>query len=111
MLRVPYRILAPIVVLLCTIGTYSVNGSIVETWVMLIAGVIGFFMKRFGFAPAALVVALVLGPLAEETLRQTLTISRGSFAIFVERPIALTLGIITLAILSLLPFLRRFQGK
>jgi len=67
-------------------GTYSVNGSIVETVLMLVAGLFGFFMKLFGFSPAALVLALVLGPLAEQSLRQSLTISRGSFMIFVERP-------------------------
>ena len=72
MLRVPYRILAPAVIVLCTIGTYSVNGSIVETWLMFAAGIVGFFMKLYGFSPAAVVLALVLGPLAEEALRQTL---------------------------------------
>src|ERR687891_640213 len=111
MLRVPYRILAPAVIVLCTIGTYSVNGSIVETWIMLIAGIAGFFMKLFGFSPAAVVLALVLGPLAEEALRQTLTISRGSFAIFVERPMSVWIVAITLAILLAAPVLRRLQPK
>jgi putative tricarboxylic transport membrane protein len=86
MIKLPYRILAPAVILVCTMGTYSVNGSIVETVLMLVAGLFGFFMKLFGFSPAALVLALVLGPLAEQSLRQSLTISRGSFMIFVERP-------------------------
>ncbi len=109
MLRIPYRILAPVVVLLSAIGTYAVNGSMVETWLMLAAGAVGYLMKRFGFSPAALVVALVLGPLAEDTLRQTLTISRGSFMIFLERPVALTLGIITLVLIGLLALMNRFQ--
>jgi putative tricarboxylic transport membrane protein len=112
MLRVPYRILAPAVIVLCTIGTYSVHGSIVETWLMFVAaGIVGFFMKLFGFSPAAVVLALVLGPLAEEALRQTLTISRGSFAIFVERPMSLWIVAITLAIIATAPLLRRFQAK
>ena len=98
MLRVPYRILAPAVIVLCTIGTYSVHGSIVETWLMFAAGIVGFFMKLFGFSPAATVLALVLGPLAEEALRQTLTISRGSFAIFLERPMSVWIVGITLAL-------------
>ncbi|MEX2541341.1 MAG: tripartite tricarboxylate transporter permease [Trueperaceae bacterium] len=109
MLRVPYRILAPIVGVLAVIGTFTVNDSIVETWLMLVAGVVGYFMKRFGFSPAALVVALVLGPLAEDTLRQSLTISRGSFAIFYERPVSLTLGIVTIVLFVLMSFMRRFQ--
>lgn len=93
MIKLPYRILAPAVILICTIGTYSVNGSIVETWLMFAAGIAGFFMRLYGFSPAALVLALVLGPLAEQSLRQTLTISQGSFAIFLDRP--MSLGIIT----------------
>ena len=78
---------------------------------MLAAGVIGFFMKLLGFSPAATVLALVLGPLAEEALRQSLTISRGSFAIFIERPTSLWIMGITVAILALAPLLRRFQSS
>ena len=100
MVKLPYRILAPAVILVCTIGTYSVNASLTETWLMFAAGLVGFFMKRYGFSPAALVLALVLGPLAEQSLRQSLTISRGSFAIFVERPAALWILGITAAILA-----------
>jgi putative tricarboxylic transport membrane protein len=111
MIRVPYRILAPLVVLICTVGTYSVNGSIIETWAMFVAGIAGFFMKRFGFSPAALVLALVLGPLAEEALRQTLTISRGSFMIFLERSTSLWIIAITAAFVLLVPALRRYQGR
>ncbi len=107
MIKLPYRLLAPAVILICTMGTYSVNGSIVETWLMFVAGVVGFFMKRFGFSPAALVLALVLGPLAEQSLRQTLTISRGSFGIFLDRPMSLWILGITAAILTLGVMMRR----
>ena len=68
-------------------------------------------MKLFGFSPAALVLALVLGPLAEEALRQSLTISRGSFTIFLERPPSLWIVGITLAILAAAPLMRRFQPR
>ncbi|HEX4928093.1 MAG TPA: tripartite tricarboxylate transporter permease [Burkholderiales bacterium] len=99
MIKLPYRLLAPAVILICTIGTYSVNGSVIETWLMFAAGVLGFFMKRLGFSPAALVLALVLGPLAEQSLRQSLTISHGSLGIFIARPASLViLGIIVLAL-------------
>ncbi|HVL70645.1 MAG TPA: tripartite tricarboxylate transporter permease [Beijerinckiaceae bacterium] len=111
MVRLPYRILAPSVILVCTIGTYSVNGSMMEVWFMFAAGIVGFFMKLFGFSPAALVLALVLGPLAEEALRQSLTISRGSFAIFVERPASLWILAVTAAMLLAVPLMRRFQGR
>ncbi|MGD9953513.1 MAG: tripartite tricarboxylate transporter permease [Burkholderiales bacterium] len=100
MIRLPYRLLAPSVVVICTIGTYSVSGSLIETWFMLGAGVAGFFMRLAGFSPAALVLALVLGPLAEQALRQSLTISDGSFAIFVERPVSLAILCITAAVLA-----------
>jgi putative tricarboxylic transport membrane protein len=98
LIRLPYRLLAPAVILVCTIGTYSVNASIIETALMFVAGLAGFFMKLFGFSPAALVLALVLGPLAEQSLRQTLTISRGSWMIFVDRPASLTILLFTAGI-------------
>ncbi len=99
MIKLPYRILAPAVILICTIGTYSVNGSMLETWLMFAAGLVGFFMKLYGYSPAALVLALVLGPLAEQSLRQTLTISRGSFGIFLERPASIWIMGVTVVIL------------
>ena len=110
MIKLPYRILAPAVILICTIGTYSVNGSIVETWLMFAAGLVGFFMRLYGFSPAALVLALVLGPLAEQALRQTLTISRGSFGIFLERPMSLWIMAFTAAVLTLGVLMRMTPG-
>jgi putative tricarboxylic transport membrane protein len=107
MIQIPYRLLAPAVIVVCTIGTFSVHSSMIETALMLVAGVVGFFMKLLGFSPAATVLALVLGPLAEETLRQSLTISRGSFAIFIERPASLTIIIVALAIMMLASLTRR----
>ncbi|GAA1282910.1 tripartite tricarboxylate transporter permease [Pseudonocardia aurantiaca] len=100
--RVPFRVLAPVVILLCVAGTYTVNGSIVEVAIMLACGVLGFFMRRFGMSPAALVIALVLGPLAEETLRQTMIISGGDPRIFVERTTSLVL-LCVIAVLVLVP--------
>jgi putative tricarboxylic transport membrane protein len=98
MIKLPYRILAPGVILICTVGTYAVHGSIVETALMFVAGLVGFFMKLYGFSPAATVLALVLGPMAEETLRQTLTISRGSGMIFIERGVSLTILLLMVAV-------------
>jgi putative tricarboxylic transport membrane protein len=67
---------------------------------MFAAGLVGFFMRLYGFSPAALVLALVLGPLAEQSLRQTLTISGGSFGIFVDRPMSLWILGVTAAVLT-----------
>jgi putative tricarboxylic transport membrane protein len=100
--RIPFRLLAPIVIILCAFGTFTVNGSIIEVGVMLACGVLGFYMRRFGMSPAALVIALVLGPLAEETLRQTMVVSGGDLGIFVERTTSMWL-LVTIAALLLLP--------
>jgi len=107
MVKLPYRILAPAVILICTVGTYSVSASAIETWLMFAAGLVGFFMKLHGFSPAALVLALVLGPLAEQSLRQSLTISRGSLMIFLERPMSLWILGITAAVLAAGILMRR----
>jgi putative tricarboxylic transport membrane protein len=112
--RVPFRLLAPIIVLICVLGTFTVNGSLVEVGIMLTCGVLGFFMRRFGLSPAALVIALVLGPMAEETLRQTLLISDGSLGIFLDRPTSKVLLMIIVALLTLPligPVTRRPAGQ
>jgi putative tricarboxylic transport membrane protein len=108
--RVPFRVLAPVVIVLCTFGTYAVNGSMVEVGIMLGCGVLGFFMRRFGLSPAALVIALVLGPIAEESLRQTLIISQGSGVIFLQRLPSVILLVLMLVLTALpiaLALLRR----
>jgi len=109
-LQVPYKLLLPVIVVLCVIGTYSLHGSIIETWIMLICGVLGFFMKLYGYSPAATVLALVLGPMAENTLRQTLIASSGSFSVFVQRPVTLSLLIIVL-IAVIFPIIMRIINK
>ena len=104
--RVPFRLLGPIIVLLCTLGTFAVNKSLLDVQIMLACGVLGFFMRRYGLSPAALVIALVLGPLAEETLRQTLLISGGSLNVFVERGTSVGI-LIFIVFLLMLPLLKK----
>ena len=99
--RVPFRVLAPIIIVICVLGTYTVNSNMIEVFVMLGCGVLGFFMRRYGFSPAALVIALVLGPLAEETLRQTMIISGGSADIFFERSSSVAIMVVLAAIIVL----------
>lgn len=110
MIKVPYRILGPSIVVICTLGTFSVHASFIETYLMFAAGIVGFFMRLYGFSAAALVLALVLGPLAEEALRQTLTISRGSFGIFVDRPASIWIIVVTVGLVVVLPLINRY-GK
>ena len=104
--RVPFRILAPIIIVICVLGTFAVHSSMVEVGIMLACGVLGFFMRRYGFSPAALVIALVLGPLAEESLRQTMIISGGNLGIFVERSASMWILAVMVALIAL-PFVSR----
>jgi putative tricarboxylic transport membrane protein len=95
--RIPYSILMPLIVVFCITGAYSLKNNIWDVGQMLVFGVIGYFMKKLGYSPAALVLALVLGPLAERALRQSLIISDAGMGIFFLRPIAATLTIAALA--------------
>ncbi len=108
--RVPFRMLGPIVIVLCVLGTLTVNGSIIEVGIMLACGVLGFYMRRYGMSPAALVIALVLGPLAEETLRQTMVVFGGDWSIFLDRSTSrwLLIGIAALLLVPILnPIVKR----
>src|ERR1700675_1939784 len=87
-LRVPFAILTPLIVAVCAIGAYSVNSRMIDVWYMLIFGVIGYAFKKLDYPLAPLVLALVLGDLAENALRQSLIMSQGSLLIFLERPIS-----------------------
>jgi len=111
-LRVPYRILCPLILLFCLIGSYSLNNSTVEVLLMIAFGALGYLMRRFGYEGAPLVMAFVLGPMWESALRQSLLMSKGSAAIFVTRPIAAGAFIVTLALLfsPALSFLRKKRG-
>ncbi len=102
-LRIPYSYLYPLVIMFCVIGVYTVNNSIVDVWIMLIMGVLGYFLRKFGLDPAPLVLGLVISPTFELSLRQSLIMSNGHWTIFFspERPIALVLVAIAGALLAL----------
>jgi putative tricarboxylic transport membrane protein len=91
LLRVPYAILAPIIVLFCCVGVYSVRNTVFDIWVMGIFGIIGYFLRKVDLEPGPLILAFVLGPLLERSLRQALLISAGSPFIFFKRPISGTI--------------------
>jgi putative tricarboxylic transport membrane protein len=99
-LRVPYAVLMPIIIALCVTGSYSLKNSVWDVGQMLVFGVLGYAMKKLGYSPAALVLALVLGPLAERALRQSLIISDAGIGIFFLRPIAAVL--VSAALLAVL---------
>ncbi|HEV8311127.1 MAG TPA: tripartite tricarboxylate transporter permease [Methylomirabilota bacterium] len=97
-LRVPFAILTPFIVFICAIGAYAVNNSMVDVWYMVAFGIVGYVFKKLDYPLAPLVLALVLGDLAENALRQSLIMSQGSLLIFFQSPIS---AIITLAALIL----------
>jgi putative tricarboxylic transport membrane protein len=99
LLRVPYVYLYPLIIMFCVIGVYEVNNSIVDVWIMLIMGVVGYGLKKFGFDPAPLVLGLVIAPILEMSLRQSLIMS--GWLIFLERPIALVLLLVCAGLLVL----------
>ena len=88
LLKVPYRWLYPPILALCIAGVYSQANSVEDCWLLVAFGLLGWLMKRFDWPAAPMVLGLVLGPLFETALRQSLTISHGSGAIFVTRPIS-----------------------
>ncbi|MXW74146.1 MAG: tripartite tricarboxylate transporter permease, partial [Chromatiales bacterium] len=87
-LDVPYRLVVPVIVTLCIVGTFALHSSMIETWILLATGLLGFGMKRFGYSPAATVLAVVLGGMAENAFLQSLLIGDGSLRIFITRPIS-----------------------
>jgi putative tricarboxylic transport membrane protein len=92
--RVPYKILSPIILIFCILGAFSINNSIYDLGIMMAAGILGYLMKKLDFPIAPLIIALILGPQMERSLLQSLEISAGSFAIIFNRPISLTLLIV-----------------
>jgi putative tricarboxylic transport membrane protein len=100
LLRVRYVVLYPVILALCIAGVYSQANSADDLWVMSAFGVIGYFMKKYGFPIAPLVLGVVLGPMLETALRQSMTLSHGSLAIFVTRPISAALIAVTLLIVA-----------
>ena len=92
-LRIPFAILTPFIVLVCAIGSYAVHNNMIDIWYMIVFGVVGYVFKKLHYPLAPLVLALVLGDLAESALRQSLIMSQGSLLIFLQRPIA---GVISL---------------
>jgi putative tricarboxylic transport membrane protein len=108
LLKVPYGILFPLILLFCLIGVYTVNTNSYEILIMLIFGAIGYLMRKTGFEGAPFCFAMIIGPLMETNLRQALLQSRGNLSIFFTRPIsAVVLGIACiLLVLQLFPIVR-----
>ncbi len=98
-LKVPYYLLYPLILLFCLIGAYSVGNNAGDVVLMLIFGIVGYLMKKFQFDGAPLILAVVLGPMLEEAFRQSLMLSKGDFTIFVSRPLSLSFLIVAFLLL------------
>jgi putative tricarboxylic transport membrane protein len=90
-IRTPLYLLMPIVLVLCLVGVYSVNNSMLDIWLMIGFGLLGYFLRRLKYDLAPLVLALVLGPMMERSFREAMMISRGDLWVFVSRPISWTI--------------------
>ena len=109
-LRLPQHVLATLVLLLCLVGAYSLNNSQLDLWVLVAFGIFGYGLRKLAIDPSPLVVALVLGPIMEKALRQTLFMERGNVLAIFGRPLALTLllvGALAVAAPPLARLLRR----
>jgi len=111
LLKVPYRVLFPLILLFCLIGTYSMNASTFDLFLMIIFGAAGYLMRKFRYEATPLIFAVVLSPMLENALRQSLLMSQGSFKIFVTRPISgAILGVAFLIlVLNIFPHFRKYR--
>ena len=96
-LRIPYSVLMPLIIVFCITGAYSLNNKVWDVGTMLVFGALGYLMKKLDYSPAAMTLALVIGPLAERALRQSLIISDAGAGIFFTRPISAALTSLALA--------------
>ena len=109
-LRVPAGLLMPLILLFCIVGSFAINNSMFGVTIMLVAGVVAFFMERWGFPVAPTILGVVLGTMLEEHFFSSLVKADGNFLVFFERPIAGALGALTLLI-WLAPLLRGAIGQ
>lgn len=111
LLRIPYSYLYPGVLCFCILGVYSVSNSVIDVWIMLIMGGIGYLLRKFHYDLAPVALGLVLAPMLELSLRQSLAMSAGDYMIFLQRPISVTmlaLGVLLL-LLGLKPLFTKRQ--
>jgi len=110
-LRVPQRILMPVIVLICLIGVYSVSASRLDLLLLSLFGFAGYILRGSGFQPAPLILALVIGPMLETSLRQALNISGGDFWSVIVHPISLMLYSLTIVVFAIPPLVKKMKGR
>jgi putative tricarboxylic transport membrane protein len=98
-LRIPFAIIAPVIIVICAIGAYTVHNAMLDIWLMLGFGVVGYVFKKLDYPLAPLVLALVLGDRAEDSFRQSMLVSQGDLSVFFSNPLV---GAITALALTML---------
>jgi putative tricarboxylic transport membrane protein len=113
LLKVPYRLLFPAILMFCCIGIYSINSLPTDVMFIAFFGLVGYMLIKFGFEPAPMLLGFVLGRLMEENLRRALIISRGSMETFIERPVSAGLLAVAaiLLVIALLPSIRKGRDE
>jgi putative tricarboxylic transport membrane protein len=109
LLRTPYWILFPLILFLCAIGSYSINNSVFDILIMVFFGFVGYFFRKFQYEPAPLIMAFILGPMLEKSLRQSFLMSHGDFSIFFTRSISAGCLILSMLISLSAIFLSRYR--
>ena len=99
-LKIPFRILFPLILLFCLIGCYSIRSSVFDILVMIVAGVVGYTLRKFEYEEAPLLLAFILGPMIEQAFRQSLIMSGGELSIFFTRPISCVALVLSLALFA-----------
>src|SRR5678816_4739307 len=98
-LRVPFSVIAPVIVVVCGIGAYTVHNSIFDVWMMVVFGLLGYLFKKLQYPLAPMVLAIVLGDAAESSFRQAMLVSQGDLTIFFSNRLVGTLTALALALL------------
>jgi putative tricarboxylic transport membrane protein len=113
LLRVPYRMLFPCILIFCCIGLYSINNSPFDVYIAAVFAIIGYWLVKNEFEPAPMLLGMILGPLMEENLRRAMLIARGDPSVFLTRPISAGLLAIalTLLVLAVLPTIRKKRDE
>ena len=112
-LKIPYKLLFPILFVLCLVGAYSVNHSTFDIYIMILFGIFGYIIRKYGYEGAPFILGFVLAPLLEDNFRQSLLMSNGNFLIFLSRPISCTvlIFVFVLVLLGLFTFFKRWREK
>ena len=113
LLKIPYRLLYPMILVFCCIGVYTVNNTTFDVWIIAVFGVVGYIFAKLECEAALLLLGFILGWMMEENLRRALLLSRGSPSVFLERLISATMLVLSLILLIILamPAIRKKRDE